>query len=237
LKISVVGCGWYGKPLALKLLEAGHEVLGSTRDQDKLQNLIQLGIKALLVPERTIPDLQLLNADVVVLNIPPSGLSPDYLSGWTFQERTWIIFISSTSVLSDPQSELAKQEEWIKKSIKRWTILRFGGLVGKDRHPGKILSGRKMLSGRSLPVNLIHQDDAIGFTLEIIQKKILHESINVVSDEHHSREDFYIDYCLRNHLPLPEFDQTDSSIKEAIRNNRAKEIYNFKWPTMIGKSL
>ena len=43
-KISILGCGWLGLPLAKSLLSKGHEIKGSTTSESKLEMLKNAGI-------------------------------------------------------------------------------------------------------------------------------------------------------------------------------------------------
>lgn len=230
MRITVLGCGWYGTPLCYALKAQGHKVLGTTRDPRKKVELEAHGIKMELLSSPELPSRQSLDSEILILNIPPSAGGIDWLSQWSIPASTWVILISSTS------GKQMAEEEWI-RSHSSWTILRFGGLIGPDRHPGKSLSGKKNINGRLWPVNLLHQEDAVGFTLNIIENKITQELIEVVSDEHHTKEEFYQEYCRRMNLVLPEFDPADDSRKSPINNQRAKEIYEFKWSQMIAKNL
>ncbi len=124
-----------------------------------------------------------------------------------------------------------------KKFFSDWLILRFGGLVGPKRNPGRFLSGKTELPGKLWPVNLIHLDDAIGFTIKAMELNLKHEVINVVSDESHNREEFYSKASELLSLEKPHFDQKDLSIREKISNERLKSLYGLKWPTIFGKSL
>lgn len=226
-----MGLGWFGEPLAKSLFQAGHLILGSTRSEEKKRHLLSHHIQASILNYPDVPNKELIASPIVILNIPPFKEQLDWLKSFQWNPDTWVIFISSTSVYPIPDSKnghlLKDQEDWIQSYFKHWTILRFGGLMGQDRHPGKYLSGRKNLSGRLWPVNLIHQDDCVNFTKIIIEKNIQHQIINVVSDDHRSREDFYTEYCLKNGLPVPEFDQLDFSIGKLVPNNEMKKIiYN-----------
>jgi 3-hydroxyisobutyrate dehydrogenase-like beta-hydroxyacid dehydrogenase len=44
IKISILGCGWLGLPLAKSLLAKSYEVKGSTTSENKLEVLINAGI-------------------------------------------------------------------------------------------------------------------------------------------------------------------------------------------------
>jgi nucleoside-diphosphate-sugar epimerase len=89
-----------------------------------------------------------------------------------------VLFISSTSVYNDvdafvteetiarPATESGKQlletEQLLQSNINFKTTIRFGGLIGEDRHPVKFLAGRENLENPNAPINLIHQEDCIG---------------------------------------------------------------------------
>jgi NAD dependent epimerase/dehydratase family enzyme len=77
-------------------------------------------------------------------------------------------------------------------------VVRFGGLIGEDRHPVKFLSGRKNVEQPDSPVNLIHQNDCIGILLTLIEKEIYGEVFNAVAPSHPTRKTYYT----KRHFPL-----------------------------------
>ena len=237
-KISILGLGWFGSKLADQLL-SDYEVKGSTRSHPKIKAFHEKGIKAdILIPGEKYP-VQLFHADTIVINIPPFIHQLDWFKSWPIDKKTHVIFISSTSVYGElegivdektnpqPDTENAKylleQEKWI-SSFENYTIVRFGGLIGPDRHPGKYLSGRKNIAGGNQAVNLIHLDDAIGFTRMVIEKKIQAETFNLVHAEHPSRESYYSEYCRVHQLTLPEFIPGKSEGKK-ISNTKVSQYY------------
>lgn len=115
--VSVMGCGWYGLPLAIRLVRSGFQVKGSTTREDKLLKLRKFGIEDYLI-EFT-PNLNsnqsvegFFDADVLVLTIPPGirsgspaskyllmiGNLLPHILGSTIR---FVIFISATSVYAD----------------------------------------------------------------------------------------------------------------------------------------
>ena len=52
------------------------------------------------------------------------------------------------------------------------TVIRFAGLFGYDRNPGRFLAGRKEVRNGEAPVNLIHRDDCINIIELVIEKNI-----------------------------------------------------------------
>lgn len=225
MKISIVGLGWFGSSLADQLTD--HEVAGTHRTD---------------LNESNTPSAVIMDADVFVLNIPPFIGQLEWFKSWNWNLKTHVIFISSTSVYGQeegildesippkPTTENAKlltqEEEWI-KTFPHHTVIRFGGLLGKNRHPGKVLSGKKNLSGGNQPVNLLHLDDAVGFTKLVIEDKLQNKTFNLVNPEHPTREAFYQSYARDHNLPIPEFDSSPSSGKTII-SALVPAIYAFK---------
>ena len=243
MKISIVGLGWFGEALALKL-KSKHEILGTTRSQDKISAFANQNIYAEELNLSLTPSENILSSDVIILNIPPFHNQLAWLQSWAWKKSTHVIFISSTSVYGNlsgtvdesttpvPDTENAKilvaEENWI-SSFPLFTIIRFGGLIGANRHPGKILSGRQNVQGGNLPVNLIHLNDCVNFVELIIDKKLTGETFNLVNPAHPSRKDYYQGYCLKHNLPLPEF--LDSSEEgKIISDLKTGQHYPCRWP-------
>lgn len=221
MKIIIYGLGWYGLPLAESLQKKGHEVSGSVTTQEKAKTISHIETACFKFPE-TPPAI---HADILVINIPPFPEQLEWFKTWKIASGTKVIFISSTSALTK-NSSLAETEQWV-STLPHWIILRFGGLYGDQRHPGKHLSGKKNLNGRLWPVNLLHLDDAVGFTEKVIELNLDHRTFNVTSSNHPGREEYYTNYCRLNKLPLPDFDQNDDSRKDPVDNSEAAKIYSF----------
>ena len=131
-KISILGCGWLGLPLAKSLLLKGYEVKGSTTSESRLEVLKNEGISPFQIQLEeneiigTIEDF-LKETDVLVIDIPP-GLRK---TSATSIEKTFVnkiknllpfiensniekvIFVSSTSVYGDSVSIPTVTEESI----------------------------------------------------------------------------------------------------------------------------
>ena len=76
-KISILGCGWLGFPLAKALIENGFSVKGSTTSTDKLTALENAGITPFLIEigEKRINgdvDQFLDQSQILIINIPKS---------------------------------------------------------------------------------------------------------------------------------------------------------------------
>jgi len=115
-KISILGCGWLGFPLAKALIENDFSVKGSTTSTDKIGLLENAGIAPFLIElgENEINgniDEFLEKSQVLIINIPPKlrgNSSENFVSkiknSIPFIEKSKIkkvLLVSSTSVFSD----------------------------------------------------------------------------------------------------------------------------------------
>ncbi|WP_022835454.1 SDR family oxidoreductase [Salisaeta longa] len=127
LSISVLGCGWLGRPLAAAWAADGYTVYGATTTEAKLDVLRGDGIRPVLCrlePEVTgeAPE-RLFDADVLVLNVPPSR-APNDPAAYHAQQvqavaraaregRTrWIVMASSTGVYPPTDGPVTEADAW-----------------------------------------------------------------------------------------------------------------------------
>lgn len=231
---SIIGLGWLGTPLAKQLVKAGHHVLGSTTTPEKVTPLREKGISAyqLTLSPQPVGELApLLDADVLVVNIPPKAGQ----NGDTFHPEQMrllaqavapsrvghVIYVSSTSVYPELNREMfeadvvtpeqsaaprlvAAEQHWLALSAqKKITVVRCGGLMGEQRIPGKYVAGKQVDSG-AVPVNYIHQTDAVGLILGVIQQALT-GTYNAVAPQHPTREAIYRKSCIDFGYALPTF--------------------------------
>jgi nucleoside-diphosphate-sugar epimerase len=157
-----------------------------------------------------------------------------------------VIFVSSTSVYSDdnwiinektipnPDTESGRQlleAEQLLQSNKNFqtTIVRFGGLIGEDRHPIKFLAGRKNIENPEGPINLIHQVDCIGIIEAIYETNSWQETYNAVTPYHPIRKEYYTHKAIELNLPLPEFDESKISIGKTILSDKVASVLNYEF--------
>ena len=199
----------------------------------------------------------LLESDLVLINIPPRRKvhSSRYhiaqinslLDAVIKAKVKKVLFISSTSVYGNknrefseldspcPQTESGKALAQIEQRLQREpfyqaSILRFAGLVGGDRLPGRFLSG-KQVSGGDSPVNLLHRNDCIAIIQQLIKRDVWGELFNVCCDGHPTREQLYTKAAKNMGLGTPTFDNKPSDWK-LISNHKIKETldYQFIYP-------
>lgn len=215
--VAILGCGWLGLPLGSELVRQGYRVKGSTTRAERLPLLAEAGIEPHQIafepqPEGDLKDF-LEKADVLVVSIPPragqqgDAFHPRQIAELarhlpSTQHPASIVYISSTSVYPDTGREttevddvlenhpLIQAENELKRTGLPLTVVRFGGLMGYDRIPGKYFIGKTVTTG-DVPVNFIHRDDAVGVIAEIIRQKAWGETFNAVAPEHPVRRDIY----------------------------------------------
>lgn len=198
------------------------------------------------------------NCDVLVVNFPPERRD-DIADYHPAQIRSLIariesslvkkvLFVSSTSVYPDLGREVSEDDnappekpsgialleaERLFRDSSRFetTIIRFGGLIGYDRMPGRFLAGRKGITGGNAPVNLIHRDDCVGIVHRIIERNVWGETFNACADEHPLRKEYYTAQALKLGLHPPDFEDGGGGFK-IIRSDKLKKRleYWFKYP-------
>jgi len=201
------------------------------------------------------------NSEILIVTIPPKLRS---ISSENFIKKIQnlvpfiekakiekIIFISSTSVYGDynsvvteatksnPDSESGKQlleTETVLQSNTNFktTVIRFGGLIGEDRHPIHFLAGRKNIENPEAAINLIHQKDCIGIIKAVIEQDCFGESFNAVAPFHPTRKEYYTQKAMELGLPLPEFDENRNSFGKIIDSHLlfSELNYTFKKPNL-----
>ncbi|MGB7393995.1 MAG: SDR family oxidoreductase [Pricia sp.] len=170
--------------------------------------------------------------DALVINVPPglrSGKKENYVKKMQHLHREIkassvrkVIFVSSTSVYGDAEGEVTEQtppapvsesgrqlvasEKIFRQDADlKATIIRFGGLIGPDRHPITMLSGKQNLSNGNAPINLIHLTDCIRIITEILHKNWWNETFNGVYPQHPTKQDYYTETAIRKGLQPPEY--------------------------------
>lgn len=212
-KITIIGGGWIGIPLAESLYKEGFDIVMSSRKVDKQVFIKNKGWSpiGLEFTEASVSinllDNKSLETDVLIIGLPPTGFVnyPAIISSLlaSFPSKTQVIFLSSTSVYLDTigllneasprktNHPLVQAEEHVLKQ-KKYCVLRLGGLIGPGRHPINQLIKKEMpISDGETPVNLIHQADVIRAVSMLINQKITGETFNLCSPEHPTRKVYY----------------------------------------------
>lgn len=260
--ISILGCGWLGLPLAKNLIENQFKVKGSTTSESKTGTLRSNNITPFLITlnenevQGNIDDF-LKDTTILLIDIPPKlrGSSSEnfvkkiktllpYIEKSSVEK---VLFISSTSVYKDenktvteetipkPNTESGKQLLEVEKLLLsnfKTTVLRFGGLIGEDRHPIYYLAGKTNLENPDAPINLIYQEDCIDIILNLIQKDIWNEIFNVVMPFHPNRKTYYSQKAKILGLEIPVFNESIPSLGKTVSSEKLIRLLDYEFKKM-----
>lgn len=258
MTVSIVGCGWYGLELAKALVNKWIKVKGSTTSAEKLAILSQQGIEPYLINLATNDaiDPDFFDTDILWISVPPrarSGKGDAYLDSLNkliVQAKDngikQMVLISSTGVYADHNTEVTEQDaanpdsesgkillaaEELLKAEKAFTttIIRFGGLVGPGRDPGRFFAGKTDIPNGEAPINLIHLTDCIGISCAILDKQAFGHTYNAVSPSHPTKAEFYTAAAIASDLEEPQFIEEKENWKIVSSMNVDKYLgYAFK---------
>ncbi|RED99873.1 SDR family oxidoreductase [Marinoscillum furvescens] len=256
--ISILGCGWLGLPLGAALAKAGFQIKGATTTAAKTARLKSAGITPYVLNfnpdvEHT---ADFFDTDVLIINLPPRNQNEDEdyhkkqlqaIRQYCLQHQiSKVLFVSSTAVYPNCNREVHEEDasptalsrggiplllmEQIFTSTLTFqtTVVRFGGLYGPERHPGRFLAGKKGVPGASNPVNMIHLEDCIGVIQSIIQQSLWNKTYNACAPSHPRRDDFYLQATQKLDLPPPQFSTESKDFKRVSPAKLLKETgYQF----------
>ena len=243
-KISILGCGWLGKPLATSFLEDGYLVKGSTTTEEKIKNLEALGMDTYLVDITEFEEFDaFLDSAILIVAITSKDIDGfarliTQIEASTIQK---VIFISATSVYDKANKIMTEEDEvlktplieienlFIENNFFETTIIRFAGLFGGDRHPANWFKG-----GRKIPqpkgfVNMIHREDCIEIIQAVIAQNCWNTVFNACADHHPTRREFYTIAKLSKGLEMPEFELEEKYEWKIISSKKVQRVLGYKF--------
>lgn len=166
-----------------------------------------------------------------------------------------VIVFSSTSVYPDEPAEYTEEDAqritsrhtgiamkdledvYREAGLKQLTILRFGGLFGPGRQPGRFVLRSGEVKNPGQVVNMTHLEDVIGAVCFVIGRTAGDEVYNIVSPKHPFRGDFYRE-ALRNlgvsdRVRIPRFDAEKENLRKVLSDHICRHGYVFKEPDPI----
>ncbi|RZK57043.1 MAG: SDR family NAD(P)-dependent oxidoreductase, partial [Pedobacter sp.] len=182
--IAILGCGWYGLPMANELIQKGYKIKGSTTTEAKLNILEQAGITPFLIDfkdDSLSKSKDFFECDVLLIAIPPKAKETE---GLNYAEKIkqiaeiasennvkQIILISSTGIYPDnnfivdetivpiPNTVAGKalqegEQILASNNTFKTTIIRFAGLIGPERNLAKHFAGKADIANGLAPINL-----------------------------------------------------------------------------------
>ncbi|WP_354622751.1 NAD(P)H-binding protein [Psychromonas sp. MME2] len=248
--ISILGSGWLGVPVAKRLLKRFAQVKISTRTDEKMAHLAALGLQPYLIDIENLQDNidPFLNSDILLINITSKNVAAFALLLEKIEQSSIqkLLFISSTGVYpnnsglckeSDDLSEVLHPLLTIESLFRnsrhfQTTILRFAGLIGGRRHPGRFFATTKVpaktISSAQAPVNLIHLDDCVEMIEQIIKREVWGEVLNGCADTHPTKAQFYTHNALALGLEKPRLSD-DSAINKVVCNDKVKALLDYQF--------
>ncbi len=209
-------------------------------------------------------DQLLSGIDTLVLNLPP-GLRRQPNESFIDKIKllvpfilgagvSHLLFVSSTSVYGNltgtitedtppsPSTESGRQL-WVVEQLLGetvgfdLTVLRFGGLIGGQRHPIKQLSGKKELPDPHAPINFIHREDCIGIIENIIAQDSWNALYNGVTPYHPTRMEYYTSMAKIYGLDPPSFSTDKGTEGKLVTSDRllTSLAYRFKLNNLLIK--
>lgn len=206
----------------------------------------------------------LFQSEILVVNIPPrvrSGNGEFHLEQLKYLRNLIdsspirkVIFVSSTGIYPESPAEqnyneefpltlenagnaiLLRAENLMEKGRNfDLTIVRFGGLMGKDRIPGKYFSGKDNVAGHTR-VNFIHQNDGVGILAWIIEKGLWNQTFNGVVPNHPLRREIYEKNAAELGIAPPASYQNEPEGMDRLIDSRKimETGYEFEFPDPIG---
>ena len=244
--VSILGSGWLGAPLAQHLHKCGYPLKVSSRNpqQRHINNTI---LSYCVDIDREQWSAEFFSAEILICAIPSKNIHAFIALNKMIEHAPIqkVLFISSTGVYrpSDKMIDEAGQHEdlhhplyQIEQGLRNsphftTTVIRFAGLIGPRRHPGRFFQHQRPIPQPNSPVNLIHLSDCIGLITHILgQQHAIGEVYNGCADSHPSRYDFY-------HHARQQLQQPPPIFSQHCIEKPAKYISNDKIKTQLGYQL
>jgi nucleoside-diphosphate-sugar epimerase len=246
----IIGCGYIGLPLALRLAEAGHEISAWVRSAASVESLAAHHFHRVI--SGSVADLRLWDAASedygLVIHCASSGLGGEaayeevYLEGARMmgerQPRARKLFVSSTSVYGQTGGEVVTEESpaepdtatgRILREAERAalasgaTVARPAGIYGPNRGAlfEKFRRGEALIEGDGLRwINQIHQRDLVAALAHLIGAGAPGEIYNASDDTPVTARDYYAWCGEFLRQPMPPHGPVNTERKRGLTNKR-----------------
>lgn len=245
--IGILGSGWLGLSLARYFISLGHRVKASTRSATRIAELRSVGAEPCIVDiDALTDDIQdFLQATILIVNIPSKNLAGfrKLIEAIERSEIENVLFVSSTSVYENSNKTVTEADVGLFAQNRlldietlfsncagiKTTIVRFGGLIGYSRQPGRFFGSGKFVRNPESPVNLIHRDDCVGIIGRIIELGAWGEVFNCCADTHPTKREFYTRAAKSIGRMVPEFADSDAMSFKIVSNQKVKRALNYEF--------
>jgi nucleoside-diphosphate-sugar epimerase len=257
-RISVLGGGWLGLPLAQYLAAQGYAVQVSRTTAAGAQQVRELGLRAQevnLAAEAPLADGPFWQVSTMLIAVPPQAGQPEAMQVAQYQrlaERLrasgvqHVLYVSSTSVYGDANAEvtettpLAPQkpggqvvqalEQVLQQEVAmQTTVLRFGGLIGYDRLPADAAAIQRRSRAADTPLNVIHRDDCVRIICEIVRQGAWGEVFNACADAHPTRREYYATAAAARGFTLPDMGPVQVLPYKVVNSDKLKAALSYQF--------
>lgn len=225
----------------------GYSVKATTTSESRFHALRAINVEPFILDIENIPvNIQsFLQSNILIVNIPSKNIKAfsNLLKEIENSSVNEVIFVSSTSVYRDNNETISESnsvdlmqcplhtiEEMFRNCGKiKTTIIRFGGLIGYSRHPGKFFGSGRIVKNPDANVNLIHRDDCIGIITKILENEVWNEVFNCCADTHPTKREFYTQTAHSIGQGTPNFESSNEIIFKIMSNVKVKKLLNYKF--------
>ncbi len=223
----------------------GYSVKASTTSTNKVSQIAKLKADPFIIDiENISSNIQsFLKSKILIINITSKSIGgfQSLLQEIEQSDIENVLLVSSTSVYDNQNKTISESddnelsnkplviiENLFRNSSKVvTTIVRFAGLIGNNRHPGRFFSRGNFVIDPDSFVNLIHLDDCITIISQILQKGIWNEVFNCCADTHPTKRDYYTKAAKSIGVVTPVFGTSDSKSFKIISNEKVKRHLNY----------
>lgn len=248
--IALLGAGWLGTSLA-KQLQEKYVVKVSTRSLEKQAKLQQQGLNTFIVDLNADDihnnDTFFINVDVLIVSLTPQPIEVFkklialaekhaikkvllFSSIGVYAGLKGIVTENSVLNTENPKVALLKSIEdvFLQKNHFNTIVLRLGGLIGNDRHPVYHLAKKNVIEDGNEPVNLIDKDAIIETINTLLLMPFTSTVLNVVNNNHATKEVFYTQAAKQLNLTLPAFKYNEIPHNKIVSNEKLQRFLNNK---------
>jgi nucleoside-diphosphate-sugar epimerase len=249
-KTLIIGCGYIGLPLALRLQEAGHEINAWVHSASSAESLMHHHFHSIIVGSVADPNTWASVTDSfdLVIHCASSGRGGEsdyeqvFLKGMlminAYQSRARRLFVSSTSVYRQNEGEVVTEESLIDPDMATGRVLRVAekvatgagatvvrstGIYGPGRGVlfAKFLRGEAVIEGDGQRwINQIHQHDLVSALVHLIDAGEPGEIYNASDDTPVTQHDFYAWCSEFLHRPMPPSGPVNLERKRGLTSKR-----------------
>jgi nucleoside-diphosphate-sugar epimerase len=250
LQTLIIGCGYIGLPLALRLQQSGHEITSWVHSSASADALADYRFKKIItgsVADAGVWNVVKTKFDLVI-HCASSGRGGEvayeevFLKGarmmGSHQPQARRLLVSSTSVYGQKESEIVTEESPAEPAsatsrilreaeqvalTSGTTVVRSSGIYGPNRGVlfEKYRRGEAIIEGDGLRwINQIHQHDLVAALARLVDSGAPGEIYNASDDTPATYLDYY-SWCSEFlHQPIPSFGPVNTQRKRGLTNKR-----------------